>query len=605
MCGIAGCYLHEGSPDKGQMEAMLHMLQHRGPDDRGIHIDGKVGLVHTRLSIIDLTGGRQPLHNSDKTLSLIANGEIYNYIELRAELQKRDFVFSTRSDSETILHAYAAYGDEFVNHLNGMFAFALFDSKRQRLILARDRLGIKPLYFVQLPDRLAFASELKSLKTVLPNTPQIRPQALLQFLEIGFCSERETIIQGIQRVLPGEMLVVEANGQIRRNRYWAVNNVKPIQCSFEEAAEEFDRLIESVMIEHVRSDVPYGLFLSGGVDSGTLLAELNKIQDQPIRSFTIGYETTQKRNELQDALHVSKLFNSSHTSIEVDAKDLIERIPFTIWAADDLMRDLACLPTSILAEKAAAELKVVITGEGGDEAFAGYGVYRRSSFQRFLKNLLKPGTSGYRTKGLWPHRWSSITFGRRLHQIKDDWFKPVVDAWQSTPTDWGYIRRAQGTDITMALPNSLLTKVDRMLMAFGLEGRVPFLDHRVIEFGLALPDRLKIRSGQKKLFLKRWAEKHLSPDYLHRKKRGFHVPVQTMFTGVFLDGLQTKLLNNEVSREWFNAKGLRELFDRHRQRNDKAMEIWTLMQFAIWHYLYIEQSSAIPTPQENPLDWIS
>lgn len=605
MCGIAGYITFHGPPEPDELLRMAESLRHRGPDDLGVYANGPAGLAHARLSIIDLAGGHQPLFNQQKTLALVANGEIYNYLELRTRLREKGAVFLTRSDSETILQAYAVYGNAFLTHLHGMYAFAIWDAAKNRMILGRDRLGIKPLYYLQTPDRFAFASEIKTLLPMLADGPAVNPRALLQFLEHGFSTGAETIVPGIKRVMPGEAVIIDGSSRIERLKYWSINDIRPFDGNYDDAADTFDHLIDRVMTEHVRSDVPYGLFLSGGVDSGTLLSLLARFQDHPVRSFSIGYQVTSGRNELSDAARISKIFGTEHTAILIDNDRLFKRIPHMVWAADELMRDFACLPTSILAEAAARELKVVFTGEGGDEVFAGYGRYRRRPWQRFMKNLIHPGSDGFRTGNQWKRQLRGAVFGTELKTICADRQRPFGAAWETTPSAWGFLRRAQGTDILEALPNNLLVKVDRMLMAFGLEGRVPYLDHRIVEFGLSLPDHFKVRSRQGKLFLKKWAEDALPVDHLYQKKRGFHVPVGALLQGKFLVRLEEKLINNRAVCRWFNPRGIKTLFLRHRRRNDTAVEIWSLMQFALWHRLFIDDPGQRPSPEENPLDWMS
>ncbi len=605
MCGIAGYVRFHGPPEPDELLRMAESLRHRGPDDLGVYANGPAGLAHARLSIIDLAGGHQPLFNRRKTLALAANGEIYNYLELRARLREKGADFLTHSDSETILQAYAVYGNEFLTLLHGMYAFAIWDAVNNRMVLGRDRLGIKPLYYLQTPDRFAFASEIKTLLPMIAGGPAVNPRALLQFLQHGFSTGPETIVRGIKRVLPGEALTVDASGRIDRRTYWSITDIRPFDGTCDDALDTFDRLIDRVMTEHVRSDVPYGLFLSGGVDSGTLLSLLARYQDHPVRSFSVGYRETAGRNELTDAARISRLFGTRHTALLIDKEMLFRRIPHMVWAADELMRDFACLPTSILAEAAAGELKVVFTGEGGDEVFAGYGRYRRSRWQRFVKNLRYPGSDGFRTRNQWPRHMSSAVFGAELKEVSAERPRPMVAAWQTTPPSWSFVRRAQGTDLLEALPNNLLVKVDRMLMAFGLEGRVPFLDHRVVEFGLSLPDRFKVKSRRGKIFLKKWAEPALPADHLHRKKRGFHVPTTALLTEKFLARLEEKLTGNPAVARWFDPQGIKKLFLRHGRRHDMAVEIWSLMQFAMWHRIFIDDPGRKPSTEENPLDWMS
>ncbi len=605
MCGIAGYVLREGRADDAAVRRMADTLRHRGPDDTGVHVDGPVALAHTRLSIIDLTGGHQPLLDERRSLALVANGEIYNYVELTTELSRRGRRFLTHSDSETILHAYAAYGRDFLRHLNGMFAFALFDREQRQLVLARDRLGIKPLYYVVLPDRIAFGSEIKALLPILPHAPELDPGAFVQFLENQFSTGETTIVKGVKRLLPGEAMAIGPGLETERWRYWSPLDVEPRRVGFAEAAEEFDALIEQVMCEHMRADVPYGLFLSGGVDSGVLAAMLHKYQDKRIRSFSIGFHAAGEPGELADAERIARRFDTQHTARQVTGDQILQRIPHMVWATDELMRDYACLPTSLLAEEAGKELKVVLTGEGGDEVFAGYGRYREAPLTRFLKNLRAPGSGGFRTRGHWRRRNRRGTFGARLRDHRDAARAPFVEAWQRTPENWSHTQRCQYTDMVTALPDNLLLKADRMLMGFALEGRVPFVDHRVVEFGLALPDDLKIRSGQGKLFLKRWAGRYLPDDHLYRRKRGFHVPIGGWLQGDFLDELETRLPANPGIREWFEAEGVRRLFAHHRAGRSAGREIMCLLQFAIWHRLFVEQPGRTPGRAEDVFDWIT
>lgn len=605
MCGIIGIVARDQRIETGQLSRMAQAVSHRGPDDSGFYVDGGVGLGHTRLSIIDLSGGHQPLFNAEATLALVANGEIYNYIELREELIKEGCRFATQSDSETILHAYALYGRDFLRHLHGMFALALYDKARRRVLLARDRLGIKPLYYAVVDNRVVFGSEIKALLAVLPAAPEINPPGLAQFLQNQFNHGENCIIRGIRRLPPGGAVMIDGDLAVTPWQYWSAADVTPLTCTFEEACEAFDPLMERVVREHMRSDVPYGLFLSGGVDSGLLLAMLNRLHDRPLRTFSVGYVDSRMTSELESVDSVVKRFNVRHTPILLDPHSVFQRLVHTVWATDDLMRDYACLPTSFLAEKASQELKVVFTGEGGDEVFAGYGRYRQPKFQRFFKSCILPGSGGFRTSGQWRHRWVRRLFGPELTGAARLVRTPFTAAWQESPKSWGDLRRSQYTDMVTALPDNLLVKVDRVLMAWGLEGRVPYLDHRIVEFGLSLPDCLKVRSRQGKVFLRQWGERFLPGEYLSHRKRGFHVPVGEWLQGPFLAALSEKLQGNAAVRRWFNPQGVESVL-RHQQNGGNASrEVWCLMQFAIWHRLFVERPGSKPSPEENPLDWIS
>ena len=603
MCGIAGLLLRGEPATREPLERFVDALSHRGPDAAGIYLDGPVGLAHTRLSIIDLSGGDQPLKTKDDRLSLVANGEIYNHLELRSALEADGAEYLTHSDCESILHAYRRWGLQGIEQLHGMFAFALWDREAQQLRLARDRLGIKPLYYCRLPDRFLFASEIKALLPQLPRLPEIRPEALSQFLQHQFNTGRDTIFQGIQRVLPGEYLSIDASLQVTRYKYWEPQRAAPRSIDFAQAKDEFNQLFPQVFNEHIRSDVPYGLFLSGGVDSAVLLAMLKRWQGQPIQTFSVGFRESRMQDELDTASQLAQRFATDHQRLELGPDDLFERLVHTTWACDDLMRDYACLPLSALSEQAAQSLKVIFTGEGGDEVFAGYRRYRRT-FEDRLKALLRPGTGGFRTRGQWRGRRPQRVFSTTLKQHLKDSRNMFLTAYQAARPDWSICTKRQYTDLVTGLPDNLLVKADRITMAFGLEARVPMLDHRVVEFGLSLPDELKIHGHQGKWFLKQWAEQHLPPEHLYRPKRGFHVPIGEWLSGRFLEALGQRLLQDRAILAWFNPQGVERLLQEQRHRGSAARELYGLMQFAIWHRLFLEQPGCRPAAREDPLDWI-
>lgn len=601
MCGIAGLIKRNERVSWEECGQLQKLLAHRGPDGSGIEFFDNVGLVHTRLSIIDLEGGKQPLRDIDNRCFLVANGEIYNYVELMAELQGAGARFLTRSDSETILHSYLHHGLDCFCHLNGMFAFALLDRANNRMLLARDRLGIKPLFYAVLPDAVVFSSELKAILPFLPSV-SVNPRGLMEYLANQFNTGRKTIIEGVFRVLPGEYLVIDIqNLSITTHSYWDPKSVAPRELSEEEALEEFDGLFRQVMTEHMRSDVPYGLFLSGGVDSAVICSKLHELQQNRIQSFSIGFQEHENKNELSGAEAMALLFGTQHQSIGLTGDMLITRIPHTVWIADELMRDYAMLPTSVLAEIASKDLKVVFTGEGGDEVFSGYHRYRPPLFLRWLKMLLNSDSGGFRIHGQWRN---PELFGDELSQIRDDARRPFIHAWSHTPKSWSWMQRAQYVDMTTALPDNLLVKVDRTLMAFGLEGRVPFLDHRIVEFGLSLPDDLKVRGGHGKWLLKHYGERKIPRAHLYQKKRGFHVPIEAVLAPELVKGLRAKLPLNEGIRAWFDLNALRSFLSRLDVGRD-SRTLWSLMQFAIWHRLFVEcRGSRVPSVCENPLDWI-
>jgi asparagine synthase (glutamine-hydrolysing) len=601
MCGVAGVLAKHGSPDEGALRRMAAALAHRGPDDVGIHRCGPFAVLQTRLSIIDLERGHQPM--VDDQFALAANGEIYNFVELRRELLSRGRCFKTASDSETIVHAYALDGLAALASLHGMFAFALYDRRRRELVLARDRLGIKPLYYAELPDRLLFASELKALLAIWPGERELDPGALVQYLQNRFNTGDTSVVCGVRRLPPGTALLVDGDLRVREHRYWSPLDVRPRDVDFDEAAEEWDPLFRQVMREHLRSDVPYGLFLSGGVDSSVLLAMISELTGRPVRTFSIGYQDEAIGDEIPDAAAIARRFGAEHTEIKLERHDVFRRLPHSIWSADDLLQDYASLPTSFLAERAGRELKVVLTGEGGDEVFAGYGRYRRTPLQRWLKSVVAPGSGGFRTRGQWRDRWVRQAFGPELRAASAARRAPFIAAWQATPRGWSHVTRCQYADLTTWLSDDLLVKLDRILMGFSLEGRVPFLDHRVVEFGLGLPDALKIGPRQGKLFLKRWAERRVPREHLWRRKRGFYVPVRQWFRGEFLDRLGDGLSRHPMIKRWFRPDGVSALVREQQMGGNASRAIWGLMQLAIWHRIFVE--GHVPSRNEDPLEWIA
>ena len=603
MCGIVGgYYFNNSTPDVEKISRAVTALKHRGPDESDVHVVNNVAIGHSRLSIIDLSGGKQPLHNNEGNLHLVANGEVYNYVEVARQNAHISEKSLTQSDSEAILQAYESEGTEGFAQLNGMFAFALYDENARELILARDRLGIKPLFYCRTRQGIFFASEIKALIGLLDQSPQVNENALTQFLLHQFNTGRETTIEGIHRVLPGEYCVIK-NDEISFNQYWdltAVETRAPANFSYEEAFEEFEPLLRQVMKEHIRSDVPFGLFLSGGVDSSLILAELAKVHDQQLKTYSIGFKGTKMEDELDAATALANGFATDHTPIQFSRDDLFERIVHSIWAADELMRDYAALPTLMLSEVAAHDLKVVFSGEGGDEAFAGYRRYA-PTLPRWINHRILG--NGARRESQWKKDIQTAILTRSMQAQNT---KGPLDAlWaQTASNNWSLMNRRQYVDVKSALVDNLLVKTDRMMMAFGLEGRVPFSDHRIIEFGFSLPDRLKYKNGRGKWFLRQYAEKYLPKDHLQKPKRGFYVPVKEWFSAEFAKQLGQKLEQNQAVNTWLNINGVRQAIQQQINGKNCTRELYSIMQFAIWHKLFIEQPGVVPTKNENPLDWI-
>jgi len=599
MCGIAGIHAKNGTIDRSLLERLGRALSHRGPDGHGEFVAENTGLAHTRLSIIDLAGGAQPLHNEDATTALVCNGEIYNYVELRRELEALGHRFSTGSDSETLIHAYEAWGPSFLNRLHGMFAFALYDSNTKELLIARDRMGIKPLFLLQTDEAFYFASELKPLLAALPGKPKVNPSALLEFLQNQFISGSHTLMEGMSRVHPGEAIVFRDGRLLKRWIYYRLPVGQRSVASSRELIEQFDALMNDVMREHVRSDVPFGLFLSGGVDSSLLAMLLQKHASRRLRTFSVGFAADGVANELEAALAISKQFDTEHTALTIAPADLLARLPFSIWAADELLGDSACLPTSMLAERAGKELKVVFSGEGGDEVFAGYARYRASFIKRLSRRLRAPRLGGMRASGQWAG--AEPLLGERLRQLDDVWQLPQAEAWQSFADAATALQRMQAVDLVTWLPDDLLVKCDRMLMSFAVEGRVPYLDHRVVEFGLALSDARKVDSRFGKLFLREWGQRTIASERMWSRKKGFTVPIQRCLIPPVLAKLATLLPLHPAIREWFAPQRVFELLMSASEATPRARIAWSLLQFAIWHNIFIDGTAARPDTEVSDL----
>lgn len=585
--------------DPGRLDAAASALNHRGPDEHGSWHDGNVGLAHTRLSIIDLAGGHQPLSTDAGRLLLVANGEIYNHVELRAELESRGHRFSTHSDCEVALHAYREYGDGFLEHLHGMYALALYDCRRGRLLLARDRLGIKPLFIRRIGDGLAFASELKALLPLGEGKPAIDPRGLAEYFAHQFIGASRTIWSDTEKLLPAEAVAIE-DGQItRRWHYWDARQVERRDWDYEHAARHFDELFATVCREHLRADVPIGLFLSGGVDSAILAGRLHTLHSEPLQAYSVGFEELRSGDELPLAQAQARRLNIPLTALRPSLDDLLRALPRSIWAADELMRDPANLPTLLLAQAASQSHKVVFSGEGGDEVFAGYRRYRRRPEDR-LKALLRPGSGGFRTRSDVAMRQRRALYGETLLEASRHHRSPFVEAWGATPKRWSNLQRRQYVDLMTALPDNLLVKADRMLMQHGVEGRVPFLDHRVVEFGLSLPDHLKLRDGHGKWFLKRWASRFIDKDFLFTPKRGFYVPLRQRFGANDIERLQRVLPDQAGVREWFHPQGVRTLLARDSRAGRLSVTALALLQFALWHQLFHVGDGTAPTWSADP-----
>jgi len=588
MCGIAGIMTADGRPpDPAALDRMADCLAHRGPDGRGRHLADGVGLAQTRLAIIDLETGDQPIFASTPgggRAALVANAEIYNFVELRAAMA--DVPFATRSDCEPPLHLYLRHGVDFTRHLRGMYAIALHDPDSRRLVLARDPFGIKPLYYVEGAGGFAFASEPRALIAGGWTTPSPPAAARDELLQLQFTTGRATVFEGIHRVLPGETLVVEAGRVVERRHLEALPRERPRPMSANEALIELDRVLTNSVGVHQRADVPYGMFFSGGIDSSVLLAMMVRLNDRPVRTFTAGFPGTDVPDERRHAREVALSVGADPVEIEVTEADFWRLLPEIAAAMDDPAADYAVLPTYKLARAARADgLKVVLCGEGGDELFAGYGRYRTADRAwPFAREMRRTGI----LDGLGVLRDE----GRRR-----PWRAGIAAAERAAAgAGWTRLQTVQAVDCADWLPHDLLTKLDRCLMANGVEGRVPFLDSEVARFAFLLPDALKIRRRRGKWILRRWLETGLPASRPFSRKRGFTVPVGEWMRGRGRP-LGRLVAAQDGVAEACRMEAVEALFQSNKPEHAKAA--WTLLFYALWHRRHVEGRSPVGDVMET------
>lgn len=572
MCGIAGIMRRGGAPaDRAIVQRMIDALAHRGPDGEGIHLQGAVALAHRRLSIIDLQTGDQPFHDPTGN-TLIGNGEVYNYIELRADLAGQ-VTFTTTSDCEPPLHLFRRHGLAYADSLRGMYALAIAAADG-RLVLTRDPFGIKPLYYAEVAEGLIFASEPQALFASGWIAPRLNPRARDELLQMQFTTGAETMFEGIFRVLPGETLVAADGRILERSRRAALPEGGPESIDEAAALERLDQVLADSVRVHCRSDVPYGLFLSGGIDSALVLSYMRDVHPGPVQCFTVGFDGA-AADERAAARRVAEACGAEFNEVGFGARDFWALLPRVAVAMDDPAADYATLPTFLLAQTARQSLKVVLTGEGGDEIFGGYGRYR---------SVMRPwwlGGKVLRGKG---------TFARLgvLRNEDGAWRDGIATAEIHAATQGrSRLQIAQAVDCTDWLPHDLLTKLDRCLMRNAMEGRTPFLDPAVAAVGFRLPDTLKVRDGKGKWILRRLLEKRLpQADALGRKK-GFTVPVGAWLTA---EGAR---LGPLLARQPCVAEIARP--DRvaalaHSKEKHAGFALWSLLFYALWHRAQIDRA---------------
>jgi asparagine synthase (glutamine-hydrolysing) len=581
MCGIAGIMTTSGeNPNIILLELLSEALAHRGPDGIRQAVSNGVGLAHSRLSIIDLEGGDQPFYASnlasDEKTSLIANGEIYNYVELKLEMSRVEF--QTRSDCETPLHLYLRHGLKFARYLRGMYAIAIHDPIKDCLVLARDPFGIKPLYYAETELGFIFASEPQALFQANLIKPKLCEDSRDEFLQLQFNVGAKTIYDGVYRLLPGETLQIKRGRITDRLREDLLSESGPLVISEEAALKRLDKLLNNSVDIHQRSDVPYGMFLSGGIDSSVILALMARLNDSPVQAFTAGFSGENVTDERDHARYLAKTVGAIHNEIEFSEDDFWSLLPACALAMDDPAADYAMLPTFKLGSVVRdAGLKVVLTGEGGDELFGGYGRYRRACRPRIF------GGRAMRERGIFDGLGV-------LRQNSEQWRKAYsLTVLKSQTFLRTRLQSAQAVDCADWLPNDLLTKLDRCLMANGVEGRVPLLDIQLAKFAFSLPDCLKVRRRRGKWLLRKWLSSSLPSSKPFTGKRGFTVPVGNWIgkEGCRLGPLVAK---QSAIQEICDKKAVESLFKATNFGNGKKVEhaAWILLFYAVWHRSHIE-----------------
>jgi asparagine synthase (glutamine-hydrolysing) len=629
MCGICGKVGLDNTAriEPALVERMINRLAHRGPDDTGLYSDPQAALGHTRLSIIDLNTGKQPISNEDRTLWIVFNGEIYNYRELRSELLQRGHSFSTHTDTEVIVHLYEEYGVECVSRLRGMFAFALWDARSSALFLARDRVGIKPLYYSLNKTGLTFASEIKALLVDPAIAREIDPQVIDRFLTYLFTPGPETLVRGIRKLEPGHWLLLK-NGAVTVRQYWDLQfTLQPKNGDFRAATEELTSLIRKTVCDHMISDVPVGVLLSGGVDSTAMLSFAVQETGRKVNTFTVGFEDKHVVDERPYARLAARRYGNQHYEMTITAKDFSDFMPRYVWHMEEPVFEPPAVALYYVTKLAREHVTVLISGEGGDEAFAGYQAYRNLVWLERLKAIGRPWNSAARRMlealGHLPSleklkRYSVLMepalqnyyFGgssnpfRHFNPIKRDLysegFAERVDMQASSALTSQMFAKVAGqdrlnqmlyVDTKVWLPDDLLIKADKITMANSVELRVPLLDHKVLEFAASLPPKYKLNGLTTKHILKRAFDGQIPGAILNRKKAGFPVPVQSWLRNEMKEFVWDVLMDKRaLERGYFDRTVIQRLLTNASDPEYSAFA-FSLLTLELWHRSFIDAAN--------------
>ena len=616
---------------------MRDVMTHRGPDDAGelVFDDGRGGFGFRRLSIIDLTeAGHQPMQGCTDRVWLVFNGEIYNHAALREDLEKRGHVYASRTDSETILHLYEERGLDFVNDIEGDFGIAIWDANRERLVLARDRAGVKPLYFYQHDGRFIFASEIKAILQHPAVAAEVNEEALYHYLTFLTTPAPQTLFRGIQKIPPGHLLVIERSGETRLTQYWDAlpPQSTPTQVSEEEHQQKILELLRDSIRKRMMADVPFGVFLSGGVDSSANVALMSELMTQPVRTFTVGFHDTEELNELDAARALSKRFATDHHEVIIGREEMQRFLPELVFHQDEPIADPVCVPLYYVSKLARDSGTIVVqVGEGSDEIFGGYDWFRtylriEERFWRYAERApslarraaaavgvplaqkaFKKQKAGELIRRLGEDQslfWGGVGVfdettkpkvlsaelrarynGLSTHEVVRKYLDHI--AHERPQSD--FAARMTYLELKLRLPELLLMRVDKITMATSVEARVPFLDHHLIEYAIGLPRELKVKGATGKHILKRALESILPKDLLYKPKRGFGAPTREWFRGPRGEELVQLVMNSRIrERNFFDYEFIQRLVDEHRrEQQDWSAHLWCLLNLSVWYDRWI------------------
>jgi len=600
---------------------MTNIIKHRGPDDEGIHIEDHIGLGFRRLSIIDIENGAQPFSNASGDITIVFNGEIYNYVELRQNLIEKGHVFTTQSDTEVLLHMYEEYGSQCVNYLRGMFAFTIWDKRRELLFAARDHFGIKPLYYSETAERFMIASEIKAILASDTIQREVNEEALYHYLTFQYVPEPATMFKTIHKLKAGHTLTITNESMVIKP-FYEVTFTPDTSKSFTDMVEEGRSVIADSVRLHKNSDTNRGAFLSGGIDSSSLAALLQRLE--PTKTFSVGFDLP-GYSELQDARTTANYLGTEHHEIVIGAKEYMEAMPSIMWHMDEPVADPSAVGLYFVSKLASEQVKVVFSGEGADEFFGGYNIYHEPHSLRFFNHLptgmrhmssylAQMMPTGMRGKSFLERGGSTIEeryYGNAKIFVDAEKTKLMSDNWIDlggyTPAysitaplyeqakRYDAVTKMQYIDIHTWLRGNILFKADKMSMANSLELRVPFVDKEVFRFASTIPTKYKVTPTATKVLLREMMKEVVPVDVQHRKKLGFPVPIRVWLRNEWYDWAKQLIYTAKVD-QWINKDYVLRLLEEHKEAKfDYSRKLWTILMFMLWYQIYIEQIYDFPT----------